>query len=157
MISQAFGISPSKFGLTNDVNRSTAEASETSSDLEAVRPIAELVRDAINEFIWNNGYTDIELRFVYDQSAQEIQQKALAARNLVEAEIFSRDEARAEWGLPPAEEEEQGRSTLYRYRKLIDKEFPSPKGEKTAPTLNQKSSGAGQNNDPSLKGGDVPV
>lgn len=148
IIANAFNLPPVKFGLTADVNRSTAESGDQASDEEAVRPIAELIRDAINDFIWSCGYTDIELRYRYDMSPQQIQARALALRNETESEIRSIDEGRAELGLPPHEDEEMGKATLYEYRKLVDKKHPTPKTEppesKEAPPLNKKSSGAGQ-------------
>jgi hypothetical protein len=55
------------------------------------------------------------------------------------------------------EDEEQGKSTLTRYRKLINKEFPAPKPEppalKEAPPLTKKSSGAGQTKEQPSPGG----
>ena len=144
IIAQAFNLPPMKFGLTADINRSTAESGDNASDEESVRPIAELIRDGINDFIWSTGATDIELKFKYEQSADQIQKKALALRNEVESELRTMDEGRAELGLPPMENEEMGNSTIYKYRKLIDKELP---GEKTAPTLSKGDSGAGQSKD----------
>lgn len=141
IIAQAFNLPPSKFGLVADVNRSTAQSGDDASDEEAVKPIAKLICDAVNDFIWSTGNTDIELKFKYEQSADEIQKKALATRNLVEAEVLEMDEARAEWGYSPMEDEERGNSTLYKYRKMIDKEFPAPT---PAPDLNKEGSGAGQ-------------
>lgn len=120
VIALAFDLSPQKLGQLKDVNRSTAETESEATDEEAVKPLAKLIADYFNrKIIWRMGYTDLEFRFNFIISANDKQANALALRNLAEADIVTMDEARAEVGLPPLEDENLGKLTLTAYRREI--------------------------------------
>lgn len=136
VIAMAFDLPPKKLGLSRDINRSTAESDDETTDEEAVKPLAKLIADHINrEIIWALGYMDLEFRFSFVVSAKELEAHSRAIRNQAEVDLVSLDEARDELGYPPMEDESLGGLTLTAYRRELGGVDPQP-GDPGRSTLN---------------------
>ena len=79
IIAMAFGISPMKMELSQDVNRSTA-TQQSSDDWATVAPVANIVRDTCTHWVlWKRlGYTDLEFTWQV-RTTDELRQAQILA------------------------------------------------------------------------------
>lgn len=100
-----FRVPKSILGITEDVNRAAAESAEYYFSKHVILPELHFIASKLNEFYLEKFNLDqSKYRFVYEDPVPQNQELAMQMRaSDVNAGIMTRNEARAEIGLPPVE------------------------------------------------------
>ena len=151
VIANAFGIDVQKFGVVTGVNRSTGDQMDDTTDESAIRPIATMIENSINDyFLRQYGIYEVaEFKFKFTTSATDKKALAVVQQIMLQDDTLTVNEARAEQGYLPLPVDaglgmSPGDLTLTGYRAYMQAKFGPIAGVGKVPTAQD----FGQQNSP---------
>lgn len=154
VIANAFGLDPQKVGIIAGVNRSTGDQLSDDTDEASVRPIAEAIESAFNNYFLRRYdlYDVAELKFAFTTSASDRKATAVLHQIMLQDDEITINEARQEMGYPPlAVDPELGMSpgelTLTPYRAYVQAKYGPIAGVGNVPSASDTGGMHGGNQD----------
>lgn len=106
-----FGVQPAEIGMTEKVNKSSAESQENITYRRAIKPIAKYYEALFTDIIQNIfGYTNLRWKFLNVEEQEDKQMLANVDKIMIERGVYSPDwVAEQRFGIQVPDEEKVGR------------------------------------------------
>jgi len=164
LVANTFGLDPQKMGILGSMNKSTGDSLDSVTDDGAVRPVANSIEEAMNNyFLRRFGIFDVaEFKFRYTTSQNDVKALAVLHQVRLQDDSMTINESRNEMGNAPLPNDKElghspGDMTLSEYRAWIIKKYAPPIPDPIAPTLGADQTTKAQKGANGVAGASAPA
>lgn len=141
-----FGVQPAEIGLTDKVNKSSAESQENITYRRAIKPIAKYYESLFTDLIQNVfGYSDLKFKFLNVEEQEDKLMLAQVDKINIERGVYSPDwVAENRYGIQVPDEEKVGRVFITNSAVVAVKDALAQSEAQTQTLLSQAQTGMQQ-------------